>query len=175
MARIPVPRRSPSSTRSSASFDRQGGVRLRVSRHVRRRSGDPPRRAARVGAEHKVYKNTLAILAVREAGFDVLEPLLVGPTSLTFAADRLRCGRQGAARWSRTNPLLVLKGGALGTTPAQCRRRQGARRPAVPRTAARKVCRSAAGAAGQDRRPAAGAAAQLRLWPLGPHRNQEAA
>ncbi len=41
----------------------------------------------RSGAEHKVYKNTLAILAVREAGFDVLEPLLVGPTSLTFATD----------------------------------------------------------------------------------------
>ena len=67
------------------------------------------------GAEHKVYKNTLAILAVREAGFDVLEPLLVGPTSLTFAADDSVAAAKALSTVARTNPLLVLKGGALGT------------------------------------------------------------
>lgn len=67
------------------------------------------------GAEHKVYKNTLAILAVRQAGLDVLEPLLVGPTSLTFARDDSVAAAKALSTASRANPLLVLKGGALGT------------------------------------------------------------
>ncbi len=69
------------------------------------------------GAEHKVYKNTLAILAVREAGLDILEPLLVGPTSLTFARDDSVAAAKALNTLSKTNPLLVLKGGALGTSP----------------------------------------------------------
>jgi len=68
------------------------------------------------GAEHKVYKNTLAILAVREAGLDVLEPLLVGPTSLTFATDDSVAAAKALNTLSKTNPLLVLKGGALGNS-----------------------------------------------------------
>jgi large subunit ribosomal protein L10 len=69
-----------------------------------------------VGAELKVYKNTLAKLAVRQAGLDVLDELLIGPTSITFTgADTVGAAKalQGVAR---TNPLLVLKGGALGTS-----------------------------------------------------------
>jgi large subunit ribosomal protein L10 len=69
-----------------------------------------------VGAELKVYKNTLAKLAVRQAGLDILDELLIGPTSITFTgADTVGAAKalQGIAR---TNPLLVLKGGALGTT-----------------------------------------------------------
>jgi len=60
-------------------------------------------------------KNTLAILAVRQAGLDVLEPLLVGPTSLTFARDDSVAAAKALSTASRANPLLVLKGGALGT------------------------------------------------------------
>src|SRR5262245_41629541 len=69
-----------------------------------------------VGAELKVYKNTLAKLAIRQAGLDVLDELLVGPTSITFAgSDTVGAAKalQGAAR---TNPLLVLNGGALGAS-----------------------------------------------------------
>lgn len=69
------------------------------------------------GAEHKVYKNTLAILAVREAGLGVLEPLLVGPTSLTFAVDDSVAAAKALSAAARVNPLLVLKGGALGDNP----------------------------------------------------------
>lgn len=68
------------------------------------------------GAEHKVYKNTLVILAAREAGLDVLEPLLVGPTSLTFATEDTVAAAKALNTVARTNPLLVLKGGALGTS-----------------------------------------------------------
>jgi large subunit ribosomal protein L10 len=69
-----------------------------------------------VGAEHKVYKNTLARLAVRRAGLDVLDELLVGPTSLTFVGDDTVGAAKALSTAARTNPLLVLKGGALGTS-----------------------------------------------------------
>jgi large subunit ribosomal protein L10 len=70
-----------------------------------------------VGAEHKVYKNTLAKLAVRLAGLDVLDELLVGPTSLTFAGTDTVGAAKALQGASRANPLLVLKGGALGASP----------------------------------------------------------
>ena len=68
------------------------------------------------GAELKVYKNTLAILAARRAGLDVLEPLLVGPTSLTFATDDSVAAAKALTAAARATPLLVLKGGVLGTS-----------------------------------------------------------
>ena len=68
------------------------------------------------GAEHKVYKNTLAILAAREAGLEVLEPLLVGPTSLTFATDDTVAAAKALNAAAKGNPLLILRGGALGTS-----------------------------------------------------------
>jgi len=69
-----------------------------------------------VGAEHKVYKNTLAKLAVRQAGLDALDDLLVGPTSLTFAGTDTVGAAKALNAVARTNPLLVLKGGSLGAT-----------------------------------------------------------
>ncbi|HEX4983691.1 MAG TPA: 50S ribosomal protein L10, partial [Ilumatobacteraceae bacterium] len=65
-------------------------------------------------AEHKVYKNTLARLAVRTAGADGLEELLVGPTAITFVRGDIAAAAKALRDTSRTNPLLVLKGGALG-------------------------------------------------------------
>ena len=69
-----------------------------------------------VGAEHKVYKNTLAKLAVRQAGLDALDDLLVGPTSLTFAGTDTVGAAKALNAVARTNPLLVLKGGSLGAS-----------------------------------------------------------
>ena len=40
-----------------------------------------------VGAEHKVYKNTLVKLAAANAGLDGLNDQLTGPTALTFATE----------------------------------------------------------------------------------------
>lgn len=70
-----------------------------------------------VGAELKVYKNTLAKLAIRQAGLDVLDDLLVGPTSITFAGDDTVGAAKALDTAAKTNPLLVVKGGALGTSP----------------------------------------------------------
>jgi large subunit ribosomal protein L10 len=69
------------------------------------------------GAEHKVYKNTLARFAVRQAGLDGLEALLVGPTALTFVGEDSVAAAKALRQAARTNPLLVLKGGALGSSP----------------------------------------------------------
>jgi large subunit ribosomal protein L10 len=66
------------------------------------------------GAEHKVYKNSLARFAATKAGLDGLNELLVGPTALTFAGDDSVAAAKALRDVARTNPLLVLKGGALG-------------------------------------------------------------
>ena len=67
-------------------------------------------------AELKVYKNTLARFAAREAGLDGFDELLVGPTALTFVNGDIAGAAKALRDASRTNPLLVLKGGALGTS-----------------------------------------------------------
>jgi large subunit ribosomal protein L10 len=69
------------------------------------------------GAEHKVYKNTLARFAADQAGVEGLKELLVGPTALTFVTGDSVAAAKALRDAARTNPLLVLKGGALGTNP----------------------------------------------------------
>jgi large subunit ribosomal protein L10 len=66
------------------------------------------------GAEHKVYKNSLARFAAAKAGLDGLQELLIGPTALTFATDDSVAAAKALRDVARTNPLLVLKGGTLG-------------------------------------------------------------
>jgi len=65
-------------------------------------------------AEHVVYKNTLARLAVREAGLDGLEEHLVGPTALTFVKGDIAGAAKALRESSKTLPALVVKGGVLG-------------------------------------------------------------
>jgi large subunit ribosomal protein L10 len=65
-------------------------------------------------SELKVYKNTLARLAAREVGLDGLEEYLVGPTALAFVHGDIAAAAKALRDASKTNPLLVLKGGALG-------------------------------------------------------------
>jgi large subunit ribosomal protein L10 len=68
------------------------------------------------GAEHKVYKNTLARFAAAKAGLDALQELLVGPTALTFTGQDSVAAAKALRDVARTNPALVIKGGALGTS-----------------------------------------------------------
>jgi large subunit ribosomal protein L10 len=65
------------------------------------------------GAEYKVYKNTLARFAARDAGLGGLEELLVGPTGLTFVSGDVAAAAKALRDASKSNPLLVVKGGAL--------------------------------------------------------------
>jgi large subunit ribosomal protein L10 len=68
-----------------------------------------------VDAEYKIYKNSLARFAAERVGLDSLNEMLIGPTAFTFA----RGDSAGAAKVlrdvARTNPLLVLRGGTLGS------------------------------------------------------------
>ncbi len=70
-----------------------------------------------VGAEHKVYKNTLAKRAASDVGLDGLNEHLTGPTALTFAADDSVGAAKALVDASKGNPLLVIKGGMLGDAP----------------------------------------------------------
>jgi large subunit ribosomal protein L10 len=69
------------------------------------------------GAEHKIYKNTLARLAVTAAGLDDLTEHLGGPTALTFFADDSVGAAKALVDMAKTNPALVIKGGMLGDSP----------------------------------------------------------
>lgn len=66
------------------------------------------------GAEHVVYKNTLARIAVREAGLDGLDEILVGPTAMTFVSGDIAAAAKALRETSKTLPALVIKGGVLG-------------------------------------------------------------
>ena len=69
------------------------------------------------GAEHKVYKNTLARIAATDAGFEGLTEHLLGPTALTFATGDSVAAAKALVDQSKANPLLVIKGGMLGSSP----------------------------------------------------------
>jgi len=65
------------------------------------------------GAEYRVYKNTLARFAAREAGIEGLDALLVGPTAITFVDGDVAAVAKTLKDFSKTNPNLVLQGGAI--------------------------------------------------------------
>ncbi len=66
------------------------------------------------GAELVVYKNTLAKIAVADAGIDGLDEILVGPTALTFVTGDIAGAAKALRDQSKTMPQLVIKGGTLG-------------------------------------------------------------
>ena len=128
------------------------------------------RRALReAGGDYKIYKNTLVRFAARDLGLEIDE-LLTGPTAIAFVDGDAAAVAKALRDYARTNPTLVVKGGLLGTKAltadevraladlpsrevllAQARRRDGRADAAV-------------------RRPAPGAAPQLRLRAEGPDR-----
>ena len=67
-----------------------------------------------VGAEYKVYKNTMARFGARGAGKSNIEEFLVGPTAITFVKGDVAAAAKVLKEQSKTNPLLVVKGGVLG-------------------------------------------------------------
>ena len=68
------------------------------------------------GGEYKIYKNTLVRFATRELGLDGVEGLLEGPTAIAFADADVPAVAKALRDFSRTNPLLVVKGGVMGTS-----------------------------------------------------------
>lgn len=64
-------------------------------------------------ATYAVVKNTLTRIAARDAGFDVPDELLVGPTAVTFCAGDPVAVAKVLRAFSRSHPELVVKGGIL--------------------------------------------------------------
>jgi len=75
---------------------------------------DLRRRMRAAGANFKVAKNRLAVLALEGTRFDGIKPLLKGPTALAWARDPVAVAKV-AVEFAKTNDKLVLLGGALGT------------------------------------------------------------
>ena len=68
------------------------------------------------GAEYKVYKNTLARFAAREAGYEGLESMLVGPSAIGFVKGDAAAAAKALREQAKANPLLIVKGGVVGTS-----------------------------------------------------------
>jgi len=66
-----------------------------------------------VGAQYRIFKNTLARIAAREQGLEALESLLVGPTGLVFSGSDVAATAKRLRDFSRTNPALVIRGGMI--------------------------------------------------------------
>ena len=66
------------------------------------------------GGEYKIFKNTLVRLAARQSGLEELDEMLTGPTAITFISGDAAAVAKSLRDYSRTNPLLVIKGGLLG-------------------------------------------------------------
>jgi large subunit ribosomal protein L10 len=69
------------------------------------------------GGEYKVYKNTLVRFAARDAGVapDEADALFSGPTAIAFVQGDMAAAAKTLRDFARTNPLLVIKGGLLGS------------------------------------------------------------
>jgi large subunit ribosomal protein L10 len=66
------------------------------------------------GTEYKVFKNSLARLAVKKAGLDDLLPMLEGPIAIAFVHGDAAVAAKALRDFGRTNDALVLKGGIMG-------------------------------------------------------------
>jgi large subunit ribosomal protein L10 len=71
------------------------------------------RSIAPLGAEYRIYKNTLVRLAADQRPDSFIE-LVSGPTALTFIQGDAAAVTKALRDFARTNPLLVIKGGLLG-------------------------------------------------------------
>jgi large subunit ribosomal protein L10 len=72
------------------------------------------RRMRAAGAQFKVAKNRLALLALDGTKFDGIKPMLKGPTALAWARDPVSVSKV-AIEFAKTNEKLVVIGGSLGT------------------------------------------------------------
>lgn len=64
-------------------------------------------------ARYRVAKNTLTLIAAREAGMDGLEQLLTGPTALVFCQDDPVGPAKTLKAFAKDHPELEFKGGYL--------------------------------------------------------------
>ncbi|MDO7867738.1 50S ribosomal protein L10 [Nocardioides jiangxiensis] len=71
------------------------------------------RRSLGENADYAVVKNTLALIAAKEAGIEGLDDLLTGPTAIAFIKGDVVETAKGLRDFAKANPALVIKGGFL--------------------------------------------------------------
>lgn len=71
------------------------------------------RRSLGEGASYAVAKNTLTKIAARDAGVELDESLLVGPTAIAFIKGDIVEAAKGLRDFAKANTPLVIKGGFL--------------------------------------------------------------
>ncbi|MCK9525419.1 MAG: 50S ribosomal protein L10 [Limnochordia bacterium] len=65
------------------------------------------------GVEYKVFKNTLTILAAREANLEELVPLLTGPTAFAFGYNDPVAPAKIISEFAKKSKALEIKGGVV--------------------------------------------------------------
>ena len=123
--------------------------------------------------DYKIFKNTLARRAAKDAGLDDLVDTLEGPVAIAFVrkdgGDAVTAAK-ALRDFAKANPNLVVKGGMLGTAVLTTPGRRGPRRRAAPRRSCSPGSPVASRPRSSRRRPVPGVHPQLRLRPQGPHR-----
>lgn len=66
-----------------------------------------------IDASYRVVKNTLTRLAAKDAGVDIPDDYLIGPTAVTFCAGDPVAAAKVLRAFSKQHPQLVIKGGVL--------------------------------------------------------------
>ena len=94
-------------------FSSSAGVVLTEYRGLSVKALKELRRSLGEDASYSVSKNTLTTIAAREAGIDVIEEHLAGPTAIAFIDGDPVVVAKGLRDFARTNPQLVIKGGLL--------------------------------------------------------------
>ncbi len=81
------------------------GLTVKALKELRRSLGQE--------ATYAVSKNTLTMIAARQAGLEGLDEHLVGPTAIAFIDGDVVTAAKSLRDFGRTNPQLVIKGGIL--------------------------------------------------------------
>ncbi|MEW6553393.1 MAG: 50S ribosomal protein L10 [Actinomycetota bacterium] len=66
-----------------------------------------------LGAEYRVLKNTLTLLAIRDTGYEGMSSLLVGPVAAAFCAGDPMVVAKELVAFLRNNQKLEIKGGFM--------------------------------------------------------------
>jgi large subunit ribosomal protein L10 len=95
------------------TFNASAGAVLTEYRGLTVKQLQDLRRSLGENAEYAVVKNTLALIAAKQAGIEGLDDLLTGPTAIAFISGDVVEAAKGLRDFAKANPALVIKGGVL--------------------------------------------------------------
>jgi large subunit ribosomal protein L10 len=95
------------------TFNASAGAVLTEYRGLTVKQLQDLRRSLGENADYAVVKNTLALIAAKQAGIEGLDDLLTGPTAIAFISGDVVEAAKGLRDFAKANPALVIKGGVL--------------------------------------------------------------